>query len=181
MLRQTTPVPNKLFDEQMKELSSVALRVYLKICRNTNGWRNENGEMKQRDWISHTQFAKVGVSSRSVTKAVEELLCMKMIFATDEYGNSLHDANKRKFANRIFYSLTSENISETNADIANNANATAKPRNRPPQNLHTTKDILQKSRTQNLRPDQRQTDKERLQEILDQEERKQYQQRDRWS
>lgn len=180
MLRQTTPVPNRFFDQQMKDLSSVALRVYLKICRNTNGWRNEQGEMKQRDWISHSQFSEVGVSSRSMTKAIEELLSMKLISVTDEYGNSLDDSKKRKYANRIFYGLIPQTNTQTAIGIAKYSSTNAKPSTRPTQNLPSTKEILQKSSLQTLPPDQRQTDRQRLEQLLSQEHQKQHRERDNW-
>lgn len=180
MLRHTTPVPNNFFDEQMKNLSSVAIRGYLKICRNTNGWRDKNGKMKQRDWISHSQFSEVGISSRSVTKAVNELLSKNMIVVSDERGRLLNNPNARRFARRIFYGLNQNNNEQIADYTANNSDINAKTGNTPPQILPTTKEILQKSSTQNLRPDQRQTDRQRLEQLLAQEHRKQHNERDNW-
>ncbi|QMU63564.1 MAG: hypothetical protein GKR88_04240 [Flavobacteriaceae bacterium] len=70
-LNNTTAVPNVFFDTQMQHLSGSAIRVYLKIVRNTIGWRDANGKVKLRDWISHSQFEKTGISNRSVTSAIE--------------------------------------------------------------------------------------------------------------
>jgi len=180
MLRQTTPIPNRFFDEQMGQLSAVAIRVYLKICRNTNGWRDKNGEAKQRDWISHSQFGDVGVSSRSVTKAIDELLSMDMITVTDTHENSLNDPNKRKYANRIFYGLRQHTKAQTAHGIAEISTTTAKNSTKPSQNLHSTKEILQNSTRQKLPPHQRQTDRQRLEQLLSQEHQKQHKERDNW-
>lgn len=180
MLKHTTPVPNTFFDVQMKNLSSVALRVYLKICRNTNGWRNEQGEMKVRDWISHSQFSEVGISSRSVTKAVDELLSKNMIVVSDERGTLLNNPNTRRFARRIFYGLNQNNNEQIADYTANNSDTKAKTSRLTPQILPSTKETLQKSRPQKLRPDQRQTDRQRLEELLAQEHRKQHRERDNW-
>ncbi|WP_339883544.1 hypothetical protein [Polaribacter vadi] len=68
----------------MKELSSFAVRLYLKIIRNTLGWRDREGNYKSFDWISLSQFEMAGVSSRSVTKAIEKLLNLLLIKVTDD-------------------------------------------------------------------------------------------------
>ena len=65
-LSNTTAVPNQFFDNQMKDLSGSALRVYLKIVRNTIGWRDNNGNIKKRDWIAHSQFEKVFNALRNI-------------------------------------------------------------------------------------------------------------------
>ena len=77
-LNNTTPVPNIFFDEQIGNLSGSAVRVYLKIVRNLLGWRDEQGRVKERDWISHSQFEKTGLSNRSVTNGIQELLEQKV-------------------------------------------------------------------------------------------------------
>ena len=69
-LNNTTPVPNKFFDTDIRKLSGSGVRVYLKILRNVLGWRDENGNVKKRDWIAHSQFEKTGLSNRSVTKSI---------------------------------------------------------------------------------------------------------------
>ena len=64
-LTNTTPVPNIFFDQHIGTLSGSGIRVYLKIIRNLLGWRDENGNVKQKDWIAHSQFEKTGLSNRS--------------------------------------------------------------------------------------------------------------------
>lgn len=169
-LRGTTPVPNFFLDKRMVDLSASSIRVYLKIIRNTLGWRDENGNVKRRDWIAHSQFAKVGVSSRSVTNAIEELLHHGLIRVTDDKGNSLSDPKRRKLAKRIYYAP----ILETQAE---STNYNAKNDNNKPQNLPTTKEIsLQKSSVKNT---ERITDRQRFNQIKDEQQRKQLQ-RDGW-
>jgi hypothetical protein len=168
-LRNTTPVPNVFFDSLMLELSSSAVRVYLKIVRNTYGWRDSQGNVKKRDWISHSQFSKVGISSRSVTTAIDELLSHNLIILTDDYGNLLDNPNKRKNAKRIYYGL------QLNTH-ANNALDNAKKDKNKEQLLPTTKDNSTKQR---YKANERLSDQERLQQILQDEEEKQIK-RDNW-
>ena len=161
-LRYTTPISNTFFDNLMQQLSSSAIRVYLKIARNTNGWRNEFGQVKQRDWIAHSQFSKVGVSPRSVTNAVDELLKFSLIHVTDDQGNSLHDPQKRKRAKRIYYGLIDQTQAKPTFNNAQNDQNIK-------QFLPTTKDIS----LQKLKANKRIPDHIRLQEILQDEEEKQ--------
>lgn len=167
-LKQFTPIANKFFDEQMVNLSAVSIRVYLKIARNTLGWRDKNGNMKQSDWIAHSQFGDIGVSSRGVTNAINELLSFNLIKLTDIHGNCLNDPQKRKRAKRIYYAL---NLN-TNAYPTPNK---AKNDKTQTQFLHTTKEIF----TKKYKANERIPDHIRLQQILQEEEQKQTQ-RDNW-
>ncbi len=166
-LNNTTPVPNDFFDKLMADLSSSAVRVYLKIVRNTFGWRDENGYPKKRDWISHSQFSKVGLSNRSVTNAIDELVEKKLIILTDYLGNKLITPKQRKHAQRIFYTIT--NNSE------NNALTHAKNDKTKAQILRPTKEISLPKYNAN----ERIPDHIRIQQIKDEEQKKQVQ-RDRW-
>ena len=167
-LRYTTPIPNRFFDKLMIDLSASAIRVYLKIARNTLGWRDKQGNVKERDWISHSQFGNIGVSSRSVTTAVDELLSYGLIHLTDEHGNSLNHPKKRKRSKRIFYSL----VLNTKANSSDNK---AKIDKTKAQFLRTTKDIFQNSSEQKRHL----TDRERIQQLFQSEEEKQIR-RDNW-
>lgn len=168
-LKGTTAVPNVFFDTLIGTLSGSAIRIYLKIIRNTLGWRDENGNVKKRDWISHSQFEKTGLSNRSVTSAIEELLRHELILATDYLGNNLNDPIKRKKAKRVFYSIILDN-----PEIS--ALQTEKNDKTKPQNLRTTKEIsLQKE----FAPNERIPDHLRINEIKDEQQRKQIQ-RDGW-
>ncbi|WP_298509114.1 hypothetical protein [uncultured Kordia sp.] len=167
-LNNTTAVPNVFFDLQMSQLSGSAIRVYLKIVRNTIGWRDPSGRIKGRDWIAHSQFEKVGLSNRSVTSAIEELLQKQLITVTDYIGNSLNNPTERKKSKRVYYSIVVDNVEKI-------AFQTEKNDQNKPQELRTTKEtFLQNYNAENANPDQR-----RIKEILEQEQRKQIQ-RDSW-
>ena len=166
-LNKTTPVPNILFDSLMSDLSSSAVRVYLKIIRNTFGWRDENGNPKKRDWISHSQFSKVGLSNRSVTNALDELIEKNLITLTDYSGNDLTTPKQRKQAQRIFYSITN--------NIENNTFTNAKNDQTKAQILRPTKEIsLLKYNAKDKIPDN-----VRIEQIKQEQQRKQMQ-RDNW-
>jgi hypothetical protein len=167
-LNKTTPVPNNFFDSLMADLSSSGVRVYLKIIRNTYGWRDENGIPKKRDWISHSQFSKVGLSNRSVTNALDELIEKKLISLSDFSGNILTTPKQRKQAQRIFYAITnnSENITFTNA-----------------KNDKTKAQILRPTKENSLQKynaNERIPDNVRMQQIIQEEAQKQSR-RDSWS
>ena len=175
VLRGTTAVPNEFFDNRMNLLSSSAIRVYLKIIRNTFGWRDQNGRVKRRDWISHSQFEKVGVSSRSVTKAVEELLELGMIRVSDDHGNPLSDPQERNKAKRLFYAP----IAQYNAETAYN---NEKNDQNKAQNLRSTKEIFTKEKSSAETAQGREilTDSQRLNQIREEEQNKQIYKRDSW-
>lgn len=167
-LNNTTPVPNKFFDKQIESLSGSAIRVYLKIVRNLLGWRDENGQVKQRDWIAHSQFEKTGLSNRSVTNGIQELLEQYLIKVTDYNGIDLTDPFKRKKAKRVYYSLVLENQEKTTF-------YNEKTKEIPTQNMRTTKEISIPKYNANERiPDQ-----VRLEQIRQEQQRKQIQ-RDSW-
>jgi hypothetical protein len=163
-----TPIPNRFFDLLMGDLSASAVRVYLKIARNTFGWRDAQGNVKKKDWISHSQFANAGVSSRSVTSAIEELLSLGLVRLTDELGQSLHDPEKRKRAKRIFYALV--DIPQANTAVNNAKNDNIKRKNCLQQ---------EKFHKKKYAANERMPDHIRLQQILQEEEEKQIK-RDGW-
>ncbi|WP_299213538.1 hypothetical protein [uncultured Dokdonia sp.] len=168
-LNNTTAVPNVFFDKQIGTLRGSAIRVYLKIVRNLLGWRDENGQVKKRDWIAHSQFEKTGLSNRSVTNGIEELLEKQLIQVADYIGNNLSDPKQRKLAKRVYYSLLLDNSEKTTFQTEkNDQNKT--------QELLTTKEINYKKYSAN----ERIPDHIRIQRIKDEQERKQIQ-RDSWN
>ena len=172
-LNNTTPVPNLFFDKQIGNLSGSAMRVYLKIIRNLLGWRDENGNVKQRDWIAHSQFEKTGLSNRSVTNGIQELLEHQLIIVSDYLNNDLTDPLRRKKAKRVYYSLVLENPEKTTF-------YNEKTKEIPPHNMRTTKEIsLQKE--YNVENEQKEmlSDRQRIDRIIEQQKRKQMQ-RDSW-
>ena len=167
-LTNTTPVPNTFFDTHIGSLSGSAVRVYLKIVRNILGWRDEQGRVKERDWISHSQFEKTGLSNRSVTNGIQELLEQKLITVTDYLNNDLTDPYKRKKAKRVYYAPLLENQEK-------NTFYNAKTKEIPTQNLHSTKEISLPKYNAN----ERIPDHIRLEQIRQEQHRKQMQ-RDSW-
>jgi len=175
--RNVTAIPNAFLDHQVSELSGSAIRIYLKIVRNLLGWRNENGEVKIRDWIAHSQFEKAtGLSNRSITIGVQELLDKQLITVTDHIGNDLEAPERRKRAKRVYYSLVLDNVEKTTF-------YNEKTKEEPPQFMRTTKEIsLPKYNAENEKPEQKGllTDKQRIEQLIEQERRKQLQ-RDSWN
>ena len=167
-LNNTTPVPNIFFDEQIGNLSGSAVRVYLKIVRNLLGWRDEQGRVKERDWISHSQFEKTGLSNRSVTNGIQELLEQKRIKVSDYLGNDLSDPNKRKNAKRVYYALQLENSEKTTF-------YNEKTKEIPTQNMRKTKEISLPKYNAN----ERIPDHIRIEQIKQEQQQKQMQ-RDSW-
>lgn len=167
-LNNTTPVPNSFFDKDLKNLSGSAIRVYLKIVRNVLGWRDEQGKIKQRDWIAHSQFEKTGLSNRSVTNGIQELIEKNLIRTTDYLNNDLTDPYKRKKAKRVYYSLSLEYQEKTTF-------YNAKTKEIPTQNMRSTKEISLPKYNAN----ERIPDHVRLEQIRMEQERKQLQ-RDSW-
>jgi hypothetical protein len=167
-LTNTTPVPNVFFDTQIQHLSGSAIRVYLKIIRNVLGWRDENGRPKSKDWIAHSQFEKTGLSNRSVTNGVQELLDNKLIQVTDSLNNDLTDPFTRKKAKRVYYALILKNHEKTTY-------YNEKTKEIPTQELRSTKEIsLPKYSANEHIPDNI-----RIEQIRQEQERKQ-RQRDSW-
>ena len=167
-LNNTTPVPNIFFDKYIGNLSGSAMRVYLKIVRNLLGWRDENGNVKQKDWIAHSQFEKAGLSNRSVTNGIQELLDQNLIQVTDYLDNDLQDPFKRKKAKRVYYALILENQEKTTF-------YNEKTKEIPTQELRSTKEIsLPKYHANERIPDQI-----RMEQIRQEQQRKQMQ-RDNW-
>jgi hypothetical protein len=167
-LNNTTPVPNLFFDKHIGNLSGSAMRVYLKIVRNLLGWRDENGNVKQKDWIAHSQFEKTGLSNRSVTNGIQELLDQNLIQVSDYLNNDLTDPFKRKKAKRVYYSLLQENQEKT-------AFYNEKTKEIPMQELRSTKEIS----LPKYNADEKIPDNIRIEQIKQEQQRKQIQ-RDNW-
>ena len=88
-MSQYTPnsfqVPNAFVDEVLSQISDVAAKLYLIICRKTRGW------CKEFDSISLSQFQSLSGKSRpTVTKAIAELIQVGLVIECDStiHGNS---------------------------------------------------------------------------------------------
>ena len=95
--RQTTQVPNCVFDQYMPHLKEAELKVLMVIIRQTYGWIDKNtGMRKTRDWISHRQFeVKTGLSRRSISDALQSLVARRLVEISDPAGRSLVSSRQR--------------------------------------------------------------------------------------
>lgn len=109
MWKNTTPVPNWVFDTYLKELNTGELKVLLVVTRQTLGWKDETAECKrkERDWISGSQLqAKTGSGRRTISCAIESLVKKGLIKVSDSRGCILDTPDKRKGVSRLFYQLS---------------------------------------------------------------------------
>lgn len=105
--KQTTQVPNFLFDKHLKELTEAELKIYLITIRQTLGWFDSaTGKRKNRDRITHNQFKqKTGLSNRIISKTIQSLSVKKLIQVTDFEGKELSEPLKRKGKPYLFYGI----------------------------------------------------------------------------
>ncbi|MCG3167157.1 MAG: hypothetical protein POELPBGB_02941 [Bacteroidia bacterium] len=104
--RETTQVPNRIFDAHLPNLSLASLKILLVIIRGTYGWMNKKtGKRKERDRITINQFVtKTGLARRSITEAIQFLSANNMISITDFNGNILVSPFQRKGKLYLYYS-----------------------------------------------------------------------------
>lgn len=105
--KQTTQVPNFLFDTHLKELTEAELKILLVTIRQTLGWFDRaTGKRKSRDRITHNQFKqKTGLSVRIISKTIKSLSRKKLIQITDFDGKELHQPKERKGKLYLFYGV----------------------------------------------------------------------------
>lgn len=96
--KETTPVPNVIFNRYLKILRWTELKVLLVILRQTYGWVDKStGKRKIRDRISHTQFIeKTGLSRRTITRVVQSLVNRRLVNVGDEKGQILGLGKERR-------------------------------------------------------------------------------------
>lgn len=76
-----TQTPNRLFDEDMRDMSNVELRVVLVAVRKIRGFH------KERDGISLSQFEEMsGLSRKSVIKGIKEAIARGVLYKIDSVG-----------------------------------------------------------------------------------------------
>lgn len=156
--KQTTQVPNIIFDNHLSNLTYSELKLLLFIIRKTFGYITKNKKRKTRDRIAHSQFIKfTGISRRSLPQAIQSLILKQLITVTDYHGNLLHTPDSRKGKIGIFYSPCNQTCAISSSKVgkwkhkpvqAGVYNKTKQPK------LKETKGLLRKS------------DWERMQEIL---------------
>lgn len=105
--KQTTQVPNFLFDKHLRELTEAELKILLVTIRQTLGWfDSKTGKRKSRDRITHNQFRqKTGLSKRIISKTIQSLSVKKLIQITDFEGKELHQPLERKGKPYLFYGI----------------------------------------------------------------------------
>src|SRR5690242_7678760 len=96
--KQTTQVPNLLFDNYLPVLTGAELKLLLVIIRQTYGWVDKRtGHRKHKDRLCMRQFeAKTGLCKRVITKSIQTLVTRGLINVYDPAGNSLDSPSKRK-------------------------------------------------------------------------------------
>lgn len=107
MYKQTTQVPNIIFDQYLPTLSIAELKVLLIVIRQTLGWHDKKtGKRKARDRISSYQFRqKTGLSRRVISKAIQSLLEKQIIEITNFAGDELSHPAKRKGKVYLYFAL----------------------------------------------------------------------------
>lgn len=107
MYKQTTQVPNIIFDTYLPTLTGSEYKMLSIIIRQTYGWYDKaTGQRKTRDRISHGQFMKkTGLSRRVISKTLKSLVDKNLIHVTCQNGNLLHVAEERKGMAKMFYSF----------------------------------------------------------------------------
>ena len=102
-MQQCTPLPNRLLDELMPELTDTQLRVLLVVLRATEGWKGEGNGRKERDWLSHAQLkARTGRASAAVCAAIEVLVGRGLVTVENQSGRELATANERRRSKLYF-------------------------------------------------------------------------------
>jgi hypothetical protein len=119
--KQTTQVPNFLFDTHLRELTEAELKVLLITIRQTLGWFDSStGKRKERDRITHSQFRqKTGLSKRIISKTINSLSIKKLIQVTDFMGKELQEPKDRRGKPYLFYGVQNPMHLPTHANAQN--------------------------------------------------------------
>jgi hypothetical protein len=109
-----TNVPNIVFDTHLKTLGYAELKVLLVIIRQTYGWLDtRTGTHKKYDWISQQFFVrKTGLSARTVSSAIINLLSKNLITITNKKGKPLNTTQERRRSSRLYFSCNLESSYE---------------------------------------------------------------------
>ena len=102
----STQTPNELFDEHLPYLNQAQLKVLLVVIRQTLGWIDpKTKKRKRKDWISISFFKrKTGLSHKSISLAIAELIHNDLIVAMDYHENILKTPKDRRGKKKIYYS-----------------------------------------------------------------------------
>ena len=107
-MKETTMVPNIVFDKLIAEITPSELQVLLIIIRQTNGWVDKRtGKRKTRDRITQRYFMrKTGLTRKTVSRAFQGLIYKRYIRITDYEGNCLSDPALRKGRAYMYFQVT---------------------------------------------------------------------------
>ena len=103
--RNTTQIPNELFDQHLRHLNQSQIKVILVVLRQTLGWIDpKTNQRKRKDWISMTFFVRrTGLTRKSVSIAIEELIQKELLIALDYYEDELRLPKDRRGKKKIYY------------------------------------------------------------------------------
>ena len=104
-IQKSTPVPNVVLDQLLPYLNQAQLKVLLIIIRQTLGWYDyKTKQRKSKDWIAISFFTrKTGLSAKSISIALSELIRKDHVLAFDHKGKKLKTAQDRRGKKRIYY------------------------------------------------------------------------------
>jgi len=93
---RSTPVPNVVLEAALR-LPETQTRLLLLITRDTLGYTAGPGRRRASVRMSHAQIGKrIGRSSTAITQAIEGLVALKLLEATDGVGRQLATAQERR-------------------------------------------------------------------------------------
>ncbi|HAZ00589.1 MAG: hypothetical protein A2W90_04880 [Bacteroidetes bacterium GWF2_42_66] len=142
-----TPIPNIIFDQQLKNIGSSELKILLVIIRQTYGWVDKKtGKRKEKDRISYTQFArKTGLSRKTISKGISLLSKKNLIKITDSSGYILNTTSNRQGQTEIWYQHV-QNVPITCVNFTHNKRNYTKEINNKEIDYKHIKEILIKTR-----------------------------------
>lgn len=162
----STQTPNELFDEHLPYLNQAQLKVLLVVIRQTLGWIDpKTKKRKRKDWISIQFFIKrTGLTFKSVSIAIAELIRKDLIIAMTQNEKKLPLPSDRKGKKKIYYAyapyfrrVTKKSMVDILLDVFTF----------PPNTKETpTKENITYVKTTQDSPKLRQTDQERIQQLL---------------
>lgn len=105
--KNTTQVPNRLFDLYLSHLTHSELLIYLVVTRKTNGWIDRRtGKRKRYDRITHRQFMKhTGLSRRTISSSVSSLISKRLITVKGYNVDNMEQPEKRRGQRLLWYGL----------------------------------------------------------------------------
>ncbi|PHS65775.1 MAG: hypothetical protein COB12_06800 [Flavobacterium sp.] len=159
--KQTTQIPNVVFDKHLNNLSFSELKILLYILRQTYGWISKNGKRKKRDRITHGQFeTKTGLSRRIISSTIQSLIIKQLITVSDYKGTLLHYPSERKGKVGIYYAPNLQTYADNDIKVG-------KKKHQPMQNrVYNKTNRTKLKRQKELSNNKRKSDWQRMQEIL---------------